>query len=77
MQQQVNRERGRLPLFIASGILSLPFVYVLSYGPALQLATRYDTNLRIFKQVYMPLRWLMRHFPPLNDLMNWYTNLFG
>ena len=71
-----GHKRERLPLAIICGVILTPIAYVLAYAPTMLLALEYDCT-RSWKLFYAPLRWLLYHCQPLNELMKWYISFWS
>jgi hypothetical protein len=76
VERREERKRGLSLVLAVCGAVTIPIGYVLSYPLALRLALASGFQHE-FKLFYAPLRWLLYHCRPLNDLMNWYSSLWG
>ena len=57
-------------------VIVLPVIYVLSYGPALWLATHAYLSGDSFNFVYCPIEWSCRHSVTVSAFIGWYESLW-
>ena len=56
-------------------ILSLPMLYFLSVGPVYAWYLGREMPSAIYS-LYAPLTWLVNHFKPANDVLDWYLGFW-
>jgi hypothetical protein len=66
--------KSRLPVVAASIFFLLPFLYILSIGPAIGIVakTGKKSHLEIYTEIYRPLFEAMDKFPVLEKALNDY-----
>ena len=73
-----SKPRRRWPTYLAVGLVLLMVVYPLSVGPLVWLTDRdYLSDDSVILYAYIPLGWLMDHWRPFEDAINWYANMWG
>jgi hypothetical protein len=65
-----------LAIWAAASALMLPFFYALAIGPAVWFQGRGFIDYDSTRLIFAPLIWLCDRCGPLNDLVNWYIDIW-
>ena len=57
-------------------VVAIPFLYVLSYAPAVWLVAADLVTLESFFGFYRPLTWVCENCDAFRQFMNWYCGLW-
>lgn len=74
-----KKRRSSWPVWVAVGIVALPVLYALSWGPVLYLVLSCDVSDQLCGAIlaaYKPLRLARENCRPLEAFMGWYVQLW-
>lgn len=72
-----SKNRGRAMVLIVALIVTLPGIYLLSFGPAMSYwSTPSASEAEKFNTFYAPIWWAIGRWPSLGRIMDWYIGLW-
>ena len=74
-RQSGNEAESHTAVWVFSAVILLPILYVLSIGPVIAIAEKFDHPHEPYQVFYAPVGWLHDHTPlqgPLRKYASWW-----